>query len=281
MNIRNKITIGLVGLTLQLFPFCNYNPSFSKFPITDSISLSSNSNNNPNLSKNNEIFESEKEKKKEPCATEIILSMREPELVEGFEKNLEELFLDYLKKTGMSRSKVQKTIVIDKSIRELAIYVSPRGIDSILEPYGILLKTYQNIALGRRAIGDKVREGDRRTPEGEFYVARKVPNSKYHKALLISYPNKEDAKRGLKEGLINKIEYDKIVNSINRCQTPPQNTKLGSYLEIHGHGKGTDWTWGCVGLDNWEMDELYNFSSTGCRKYNNVRLPKTKIIIKP
>ena len=255
--------MGLVGIALQLFPGCDYHPP--KHTITSSPYV--NPYNNVKISK-------------------IIVEMGEPEFIEEYfeeelEKNLEDLYSEYLKTEGTSLRKVQKTIVIDKSMRELTVYVGPSGIDSTLEPYGTLLKVYSDIALGTRPIGDKVREGDRRTPEGEFYVARKVPKSKYHKALLISYPNQEDAKRGLKDGLINKIQYEKIIDSIYKCQTPPQNTKLGSYLEIHGMGKGRDWTWGCVGLDNTEIDEIYQFSNSGCKKYKGKRIPRTKIIIKP
>ena len=34
------------------------------------------------------------------------------------------------------------------------------------------------------------------------------------------------------------------------CTTPPQTTALGSYLEIHGFGGTSDWTFGCVAIDN-------------------------------
>jgi murein L,D-transpeptidase YafK len=261
----NKLIMGLVGIALQLFPTCDYPP---KKPITTTITYAQ---------KNKDYAEN---------PSKIIVEMGEPEFIEEYyeedlEMTLEELYSDYLKETGISKKVVQKTIVINKSKRELSVYVNHLGLNSTLEPYGTLLKTYHQIALGTRPIGDKVREGDRRTPEGEFYVARKVPNSDYHKALLISYPNIEDAKRGLTEGLINKIQSKKIIDSINKCKTPPQNTKLGSYLEIHGSGKGRDWTWGCIGLDNSEIDELYNFSNSGCKKYNGARIPRTNIIINP
>jgi lipoprotein-anchoring transpeptidase ErfK/SrfK len=44
---------------------------------------------------------------------------------------------------------------------------------------------------------------------------------------------------------------------------PPQNTKLGGLIYIHGNGSRTDWTWGCVALENWEFKELYDAIEVG------------------
>jgi lipoprotein-anchoring transpeptidase ErfK/SrfK len=44
---------------------------------------------------------------------------------------------------------------------------------------------------------------------------------------------------------------------------PPQNTKLGGEIYIHGHGAGSDWTWGCVALENEDVKELYEAVSMG------------------
>src|SRR5258708_9216642 len=45
------------------------------------------------------------------------------------------------------------------------------------------------VALGGAPVGDKLRAGDHRTPEGLFYIDARQPNSKYHLALHISYPD--------------------------------------------------------------------------------------------
>ena len=52
--------------------------------------------------------------------------------------------------------------------------------------------------------GDKVKEGDKRTPEGVFHVVYRNPHSKYVLSLGLDYPNAEDADRGLKAGLISE-----------------------------------------------------------------------------
>jgi murein L,D-transpeptidase YafK len=71
----------------------------------------------------------------------------------------------------------------------------------------------------------------------------KNPHSKFYLSLGLSYPNTEDAKRGLAKKLISRAQYDQIINAIDRKQIPPQNTKLGGDIYIHGGGSGQDWTW--------------------------------------
>ena len=44
---------------------------------------------------------------------------------------------------------------------------------------------------------------------------------------------------------------------------PPQNTKLGGDIYIHGNGAQSDWTWGCVALENDDMRELFDAVSVG------------------
>lgn len=123
---------------------------------------------------------------------------------------------------------------------------------------GEAVKRYR-IALGRVPVGDKEREGDGRTPEGEFYVCSKNAESRYHRALGLSYPSDEDAERGLAEKLITAREHRAIVSAIRRMQRPPWNTALGGEIMIHGAGSGRgDWTLGCIALDDADAEELFN-----------------------
>ncbi len=79
----------------------------------------------------------------------------------------------------------------------------------------------------------------------------------------MSYPNAEDAERGLRDGLINREQYDQIVNAVRRKIAPPQNTPLGGQIYIHRNGSQTDWTWGCVALDDKDIRELFDAVPTG------------------
>jgi murein L,D-transpeptidase YafK len=127
---------------------------------------------------------------------------------------------------------------------------------------GRVVRSY-HVGLGLSPVGDKVREGDHRTPEGDFYIFTKNPKSAFYLSLGISYPNMAHAKRGLRDGMITKAQYNQIVAANQRKKTPPQNTTLGGTIYIHGNGSSTDWTWGCVALENAEIKELYEAVEVG------------------
>ena len=142
-------------------------------------------------------------------------------------------------------------IVVYKSERRLELYSDGR-----------LVRIYR-IGLGLNPVPDKVRQGDRATPEGDFYVFTKNDKSAYYLSLGISYPNIEDAQRGLRDGLISRAEHDAIVKAIKKKATPPQRTALGGDIYIHGNGASSDWTWGCVALENEDIKELFAAVSVG------------------
>ncbi len=81
--------------------------------------------------------------------------------------------------------------------------------------------------------------------------------------LGISYPNIEDAERGLKAKLITKAERDKIIQAVKNKKMPLQNTKLGGEIYLHGGGTTGDWTWGCAALKNEEIKELFDALPVG------------------
>jgi murein L,D-transpeptidase YafK len=125
------------------------------------------------------------------------------------------------------------------------------------------------IVLGRNSAADKAVEGDHATPLGEFYICAKNPRSKYFLSLCISYPNAEDAQRGLAAGLIAAQEYAEILEAIRAKRMPPQHTRLGGEIYIHGRGtlkRGmgeVDWTRGCIALDDADMQHLYDHVPLG------------------
>jgi murein L,D-transpeptidase YafK len=146
-------------------------------------------------------------------------------------------------------------ILIRKGERKLYLYVKVGNKER-------LAKTYQ-IALGNNPAGAKIRQGDGATPEGDYYITHKNPRSNFYLSLGVSYPNIADADRGLKAGLITKAQHKAIVSAVNTGAKPPQNTRLGGDIFIHGGGTGKlfglfrDWTLGCVALENDEIKELF------------------------
>jgi murein L,D-transpeptidase YafK len=149
-------------------------------------------------------------------------------------------------------------IVVEKKKRNLKLYDGKK-----------LVKTFK-ISLGAVPLGDKEIEGDGKTPEGEFYVFTKNDKSAFFLSLGLSYPNKEDAARGLKANIITQVEHDEIIRAIDAKEMPLQKTKLGGEIYIHGGGCDADWTQGCMALENEEMQELFDVISVG-----------TTVVIKP
>ncbi|MCB9745775.1 MAG: L,D-transpeptidase family protein [Alphaproteobacteria bacterium] len=103
--------------------------------------------------------------------------------------------------------------------------------------------------------GHKIRQGDRRTPEG-FYRTSDKPWSSFYGAIAVHYPNAADAEVGLSAGLISEGQRDAIVAALAKDAKPPQNTRLGGEILLHGGGSSSDWTWGCVALDDPDIDAL-------------------------
>jgi murein L,D-transpeptidase YafK len=150
-----------------------------------------------------------------------------------------------------SKRLAEPKIVVDKGKRRLFLCSDSR-----------IVRSY-HIALGFQPTGDKVKEGDGRTPEGRYYVCVKNPKSQYYLSLGLSYPNIQDAERGLREGLINYEQYDRIAEAIREGRQPPWHTPLGGEIFIHGDGSKRDWTLGCIALHNNDMQELYDAVSVG------------------
>ena len=142
-------------------------------------------------------------------------------------------------------------IVVKKAQRKLFLYSDDK-----------LVRTY-HVGLGLSPVGDKVRQGDRRTPEGTFYIFTKNDKSAFYLSLGISYPNATHAERGLRDGLINRTQYESILQALKSKKAPPQNTALGGDIYIHGNGARSDWTWGCVALEDSDVRELFNAVPVG------------------
>lgn len=161
-----------------------------------------------------------------------------------------------------------RKIVIDKARRKLTLYEGNGQEWLKRKEYRIGIT-----AVGGRVSGPKQFEGDGRTPEGEYYVAGKNPASAFGSdpenprkplgSLLLNYPNSEDAWRGLQNGLITIQEYERIRQAQERKSQPPQNTRLGNYVMIHGGGGANDWTIGCISMDDEDMKELYKIMRLG------------------
>ena len=129
---------------------------------------------------------------------------------------------------------------------------------SLLDKSGNVIRTYK-IALGQNPVGNKIREGDGRTPEGSYTITYRNPNSEYFRSIKISYPSPSDLARTRKLGVKNP-GGDIFIHG-----TPPEKSWMfWRYTNLR------DWTHGCVALSNKDMTEVWNLINEG-----------TPVVIKP
>lgn len=150
------------------------------------------------------------------------------------------------------------------NIKNAVIFIYKQ--ERLMEVYsGEKLAARMKIALGFTPIDHKTKEGDGKTPEGEYYICYKNENSKFYLSLGLSYPNIDDAKNALGQNIISQSEYNEIEKAISKDLRPPWNTPLGGEIMIHGHGTSSDWTAGCIAVENSDMDYIWENCPIGTR----------------
>ena len=128
----------------------------------------------------------------------------------------------------------KKYVLVDKSERKMYVKKGGRTIEEF------------NIALGQVPVGKKVREGDKKTPEGVYRLGYRNSRSSFYKSIAVSYPNLTDRKRaqslGVRPG--GQIVVHGLPNGRNLAQT----TRVS----------GKDWTDGCIALSNKDMNRFWS-----------------------
>jgi hypothetical protein len=135
---------------------------------------------------------------------------------------------------------------VDKSERKLVLVSKGRAV-----------RAY-DVALGGAPEGHKQREGDQKTPEGDYSICTRNEKSRFHLFLGISYPAPRDAERALADGRIDEATAERVAGARSPAQ-PPWNTPLGGAVGVHGNGgkAAGDWTLGCIAVEDAEVDELW------------------------
>ena len=140
--------------------------------------------------------------------------------------------------------KSQTVILVDKSQSRLTVYYQHKPV-----------KSYP-VVFGSSPTGDKLKEGDMKTPEGTFKIRDLYPHPQWSKFIWLNYPNHQSWQKHL------QAKKQKVI---------PLSASIGSAIGIHGVNKGSDylidegnnWTWGCVSLKNNDVDEIYSIVEVG------------------
>lgn len=139
------------------------------------------------------------------------------------------------------------TIVVDKSDYELSVY----------DEEGKWLVTYP-VVFGNKDQSDKMMEGDRKTPEGTFYILNKRVHEKWCRFMMLDYPNQDSYRR------FNERKAKGVI---------PQGAKIGGSIGIHGTwpheefavDRYQNWTQGCISMKNEHVIELYDMIPSGTK----------------
>lgn len=119
----------------------------------------------------------------------------------------------------------------------------------ILMRNGEILKAYK-VALGKHPNGHKTNAGDRKTPEGSYILDSRNTESKFHKAIHISYPNEKDVLEAQKLG----------VSAGGAIMIHGLPDSLASMGKDH---RNWDWTDGCIAVTNSEIEEIWRLVPDG------------------
>ena len=134
-----------------------------------------------------------------------------------------------------------------QSIDKILVLKSARRLQLISD--GKPIKTYR-ISLGKQPKGPKMREGDKRTPEGLYWVDWRKKSDKFNLAMHINYPKISDAATARREG-VNPGSMIMIHGTPDTEENPEE---LFHTL---------DWTDGCIAMKNYEMREVWNLVKDG------------------
>ena len=112
-----------------------------------------------------------------------------------------------------------------------------------------VLRDYE-VALGREPSGPKRRAGDGRTPEGRYLLDWRIDDSRYHRALHVSYPSPEDLEFARRAGI--SPGGGVMIHGL-----PPKASWVGDVQSEF------DWTNGCIAVADDVMDEICDLVDDG------------------
>ena len=108
---------------------------------------------------------------------------------------------------------------------------------------GVAIRSF-DIALGIRPVGDKEKEGDFKTPEGNYLLDAKNPDSEYFLAIHVSYPDSADRAEARSKGVDPG-------GAIMIHGQPNDPTRSEAYYRTQ------DWTNGCIAVSNSDMIDIW------------------------
>lgn len=126
-------------------------------------------------------------------------------------------------RAGIAYPPASLTLVVFKKEKRLELYAANGGAFKLIKSYPLLAASGE--------LGPKLREGDYQVPEGIYRIEALNPNSLYHLALRVNYPNEFDREKARADG----------------------RTRLGGDIMIHGNRVSI----GCVAIGDKAAEEVF------------------------
>ncbi len=148
--------------------------------------------------------------------------------------------------------------------KRIVVHKARRRMDVLAD--GEILKSYL-VELGLSPVGQKLEQGDMRTPEGDLFLCTRNRASQFTRFLGLAYPTPDGAAAAAAAGRV-PASVERAVRAAYRTRDrcPPQGTRLGGAVGIHGRARWerrpdgfalVDWTWGCVAVRDEDILELF------------------------
>lgn len=136
------------------------------------------------------------------------------------------------------------SILVEKSKYRLTVFYN-------LKP----IKSYP-VVFGSKPTGDKLFEGDRKTPEGIYYIRDLYAHPHWSKFMWLDYPTAQSWREHFQAKLAGELNWL---------------LPIGGQVGIHGVpdrqdtliDRRSNWTWGCISLKNSDVNEIYQFAKIG------------------
>ncbi len=161
-----------------------------------------------------------------------------------------------LTNTSFKKAKSINLLTVTRNTYSVIIVKSKYEL-KIIDSTGEWIVTYP-VVFGNKDLGDKMMQGDRRTPEGIFHILNKRKHEKWDSFMLIDYPNQDS--------------YQKF-NARKAKGIIPTDAQIGGAIGIHGTwpheefaiDQYQNWTEGCISTKNIYIEEIFSLLPVGTK----------------
>jgi murein L,D-transpeptidase YafK len=172
--------------------------------------------------------------------------------------------LSFIPKKNKKRSAIKKAYTVSPVKKKNRADSSAETYYIVVKKKDYELKVYDEdgwyatypIVFGSKDLGDKMKEGDKRTPNGTFKVILKKIHPKWGPELLLDFPGPSDVAK---------------FNDRKRKGLIPKAARIGGGIAIHATRPEEEWTvdnfynWtdGCISVKYTEMKDLFSYIKVG------------------